>query len=63
MLSIPVDFEMGCPRTLERESVLSSSLFPLWLFENLFHLIAPDLILKLNLLKIRMNIPSFKNYK
>lgn len=32
-------------------------------FFNLYRLIALDLILKLNLLKIRMDIPSFKNYK
>ena len=48
----------------ERETVLSSNLpLPLWLFLNLYRLITPDLILKLNLLKIRMDIPSFKNYK
>jgi len=48
---------------MELGTVLSSNLpLPLWLFLNLYRLITPDLILKLNLLKIRMNIKSFVEY-
>jgi len=48
----------------ELGTLLSSNLpLPLWLFLNLYRLITPDLSLKLNQLKIRMDIPSFKNYK
>lgn len=48
------DFELG--------TALSSNLFPLWLFENLFRLITPDLILELNVLKDRLKIRSFVIY-
>jgi hypothetical protein len=48
---------------MELVTVLSSNLFPLWLFSKLCDYITPELVLKLNLLKIRMDIPSFKNYQ
>jgi|GEM_PF-4304498 len=58
---------------LELVTVLSSNLparnafsiadaggFPLWLFSNLYDYITPELVLKLNLLKDRMGIKSFR---
>lgn len=49
---------------LELYTVIGSGLLlPLWLFLNLCRLIISDLILKLNLLITRMDIPSFKNYE
>ena len=49
-------FELG--------TVLSSNQpLPLWLFLNLYRLITPELILKLNALKSHLDIPSFKTYE
>jgi hypothetical protein len=48
----------------ELGTVLSSNLpLPLWLFLNLYRLITPDLILKLNTLKSHLGIPNFKDYE
>lgn len=43
--------------------VLSSNLFPIWLFDKLTDYITPGLVLKLNLLKERLGMPSFKNFE
>lgn len=61
-INIERHFPSLVPR-LELWTVFRSNLFPLWFLENVFCLITPDLILKLNALKSNLDIPGFKTYE